>query len=101
MRLTGLAFHHRMLTSRRRRRTLRTDDKADVFFFAENTHPNLEPDREIHLVDIEIVDGIDLRNITAAASGAELIVDAAGVAIAERPNKIAGERVSGGHVNAL
>ena len=44
---------------------------------------------------------VDLRNVLVAAAGADRVIDAFGVAVADRPNRVICEAVSEGGKNAL
>ena len=61
----------------------------------------LELEGQIHLEQMELGDGIDLRNILAAATGAQLVVDARCVTISDCADKIISETVGDGAVDAF
>jgi hypothetical protein len=62
---------------------------------------NSKPKRQVHLHQVELVDRIHLRNILAAATGAQLVVDAGGIAVSDGCDEIVGETIGNGRVNAL
>ena len=60
-----------------------------------------KPNAKINLENAVIVDGIHLWNVLAAATGAQFIVDALGITVAEGCDYIVGQAIGQGRIHTL
>src|SRR5208337_95850 len=61
----------------------------------------LEPPGQIELDDVVVLDGVEKRQVGVVAAGAEIGIDARGIAVPDRADDIVGETVSEGGIDAL